>query len=40
MFLWLTFAKIASPVLAEARHGPALIDALLSRDNGTGHRRW
>lgn len=33
MSLWLTLAKIAPPVLAEARQSPALIDALFSGGN-------
>ncbi|MDX2606263.1 hypothetical protein PV379_33315 [Streptomyces caniscabiei] len=34
MSLWLTLAKIAPPVLAEASQSPALIDALFSGGNG------
>lgn len=34
MSLWLTLAKIAPPVLAEARQNPALIDALFSGGKG------
>ena len=33
MSMWLTLAKIAPPVLAEARQNPALIDALFSGGN-------